>query len=134
MTVLCDFTVIQGDNAQPIGDGHEEFERIFNTGGRNSYPDGGAFLLLNVRGLTHTDRDVDVQINGQSVGSIRHYGGKDETASYWFTQMIHFPSNILRDGDNRIEIRAVTWPGSTPDNRFDDFELKDVICFFKQTV
>jgi hypothetical protein len=95
---------------------------------------GGAFLLLNVKGLTHTDRDVDVQINGSSVGKICHYGGRDETKDYWFTQMIHFPSNILNDGDNRIEIRAVTWPGATPSNRFDDFWLKDVICFFKQEV
>lgn len=134
MTVICDFTVIHGDDSVLIGDGHEEWDETFNTGGRNSYSDGGAFLLLNVRGLTHTDRDVDVQINGRSVGKIRHYGGQKETAGYWFTQMIHFPSSILHDGDNRIEIRAVTWPGTTPANRFDDFELKDVICFFKQTV
>jgi hypothetical protein len=132
MPVLCDFVVIQGDASAPVGDGHEEFDRTFSTGGRVSYDDGGAFLLLSVRGLTHTDRDVDVQINGVSVGHISHYGGQDETAGYWFTQIIHFPSIVLNDGNNRFEIRAVTWPGATPTNRFDDFDLKDVICFFKQ--
>ena len=132
MAELCNFTVIQGDQPALIGEGHEEFDRPFNTGGRRPYADKGAFLMLSVQGLTHTDRDVDVQVNGVSVGKICHYGGQNETAGYWFTQTIHFGSNILNDGDNRIEIRAVTWPGATPTNRFDDFWLKDVICFFKQ--
>jgi hypothetical protein len=130
MPVLSDFTMIRGDSAVTIGDGLPTWETTFNTGGRES--SSPAFLIFNVRGLTHTNVDVAVRINNAVVGHIRRYPGQDETASYWFTQMIAVDGSTLKDGNNELQINAVTFPGASNTNLFDDFELKDVVCFFPQ--
>ena len=137
MPVVCDFIQIVGDSPVTIGDGLPVWEKTFNTGGRSS--SSTAFLLFNVRGLTHTDRDVDVKINNQVIGQIARYGGlnnaeRDDTAKYWYTQMIAMNGSTLNNGDNEIQIEAVGWPGATASNQFDDFQLKDVMCFFHQSV
>ena len=137
MPVLCDFTTIlgvddDGDEVEvTIGDANTEMERMFNTGGRES--GSPAFLILNVRGLTHANEDVPVRINGVVVGSIRRYPGEETTQDYWFTQMIPLKGSALHDGNNTLEIRAVSWTGATNGNLFDDFTLKSVVCFFHQS-
>jgi hypothetical protein len=131
MPVLCDFQVIRGDNAVKIGDGSPEWETTFNTGGRRS--SGHAFLMFNVKGLTHTNDSVPVRVNNTEVGRIYPYGGEGETANRWYTQLINIGGGVLRDGNNEIEIPAVSWPGAGPGNLYDDFFLKDVICFFQQS-
>lgn len=130
MPFVSDFVMIKGDEPIRIGDGRDLWEAPFNTGGRSA--DHHAFLIFNVKGLTHTNLDVRVRVNGIEVGKIYHYGGRSETAEYWFTQMIAMQGQTLNDGDNEIEIRAVSWPGATADNLYDDFYLKDVFCFFHQ--
>ena len=131
MPVVADFTLIQGDNPVTIGDGMPVWETTFNTGGRES--NSPAFLIFNVRGLTHTNVNVNVKINNQVVGQIGRYPGQDQTASYWFTQMIAVSGSTLNNGNNELQIDAVGWPGATNANKFDDFDLKDVVCFFHQS-
>jgi len=47
--------------------------------------------------------------------------------------MIAMDGSTLNNGNNEIQIEAVGFPGATNTNKFDDFFLKDVICFFKQS-
>jgi len=40
--------------------------------------------------------------------------------------------NTLHDSSNEIQIQAVTWPGASDTDQFDNFQLKDMMCFFHQ--
>jgi hypothetical protein len=130
MPVLCDFVVIQGDSNKVLGDsGDVLWEKTFNTGGRSS--GGGAILMLMVKGLTSTKSNVPVKINNIDVGYIFHYNGAN--SGHWFTQIINIGANILKDGNNELQIGAVSWPGAKPGDLYDDFYIRDVICFFQQS-
>lgn len=130
MTVLSDFTLIRGDSPVTIGDGMPLWEATFGTGGRVASET--ALLIFNVRGLTVTNVNVVVKVNNVEVGQIRRYGGDGDIANNWYTQMIALNGSQLNDGFNEIQVAAVGWPGATSGNLFDDFELKDVVCFFHQ--
>ena len=145
MPVVCDFIEIVGDRPVTIGDKNPGWEKSFNTAGRNRSHSG--FLIFNVRHLTHTDRDVPVRINGTRVGFIYNYrpggGGIDRSngsqpekfrqADHWYTQMIAFSGRQIDSGDNTISIEAVSFPEDTSSNRFDDFQIKNLVCFFHQS-
>ena len=98
--------------------------------------------VLSVRGLTDAVVSVPVKINDREVGRIQRYslpGGRANPASeaHWYTQMIAFDASVLsaRAGlTNKLEVEAVTFPGSAAGNLLDDFMLKDVVCFFHQDV
>jgi hypothetical protein len=126
--VLSDYTVIQ-DTPILIGDANPVWNKAFNTGGRQT---SEAFLRLDVAGLTFAVNDVEVRINHTIVGHIHPYAGLVETAENWYSQTIVFSGSVLHDGNNEIEIRAVSFPGATPGNIYDDFFLKSVICHFHQ--
>jgi hypothetical protein len=130
MTVLCDFVVIQGDVTKVMGDsGAVLWEKTFNTGGRRS--GGNAILMMMVRGLTQTTSNVPVKINNKDVGYIFNYNGAN--ANHWFTQIINIGQDILKDGNNEFQIGAVSWPGAKAGDLYDDFAIRDVVCFFQQS-
>lgn len=136
MPVLCDFTQIVGDAPVNIGDALPVWEKNFNTGGRHR--DGTAFIIFNIRGLTYADANIDVKINNRSIGRIYPYpclndADRNNVARHWYTQMIAMNGSELNNGDNEIQINAVGFAGSNNANRFDDFEIKDVMCFFHQS-
>ncbi len=129
MPVVSDFVVIQGDNPVVVGEPpKDEFNDTFNTGGR--WPNGGAILMLMVRGLTATDKNVSVVINGKPVGWI--YNHKGANKNHWFTQIINIGKGVLKNGNNSIRIEGVSWKGAKPGNIIDDFAMKNIICFFQQ--
>ena len=128
MAVLSDFVVIQGDSNRRVGDGATLWEKNFNTGGRHS--GGAAILMFMVKGLTVAEKDVDVKINNTSVGKIFRYNGAN--ANHWFTQIINIGSGILNNGNNELQIEAIDYEGGGSDH-FDDFYLRDVVCFFQQS-
>jgi hypothetical protein len=148
MTVVCDFIQIIGDAPVTIGDENTLFETSFNTAGREGGTVVGqtAFLIFNVRGLTHANQDVVVSVNGTQQGTIGHYfpGGpgvntndindpnKLRHQNHWYTQLIALTGSQLNDGDNQLQIEAVRFPGNTGTNTFDDFQIKDMMCFFHQ--
>ena len=132
MPVVSDFTLIQGDGRVTIGDSNTLWEATFGTGGRSASEP--AFLIFNVRGLTDTNVDVVVKVNNVEVGTIRRYNGGSDNAGNWYTQMISVDGDTLISGNNELQIEAVSWPGATNGNLFDDFDLKDVVCFFHQEV
>lgn len=143
MPNLCDFTQVVGDRPVNIGDREPLFERTFGTGGRQRSP---AFLIFNVRHLTHSDLNVPVSINGHEVGFIHNYrpGGPDidrtdgsqpekyRQIDHWYTQMIAFPGSQLDRGENTIQIQATQFPENSARNKYDDFQIKDMFCFFHQ--
>lgn len=86
--------------------------------------------MLMVKGLTVTESKVDVKINDTSVGNIFPYTGADP--NHWFTQIINIDSGTLQDGDNELQIEAVSWPKAGPGDIYDDFYLRDVVCIFQQ--
>ncbi|MEM7064547.1 MAG: hypothetical protein AAF572_15465 [Cyanobacteria bacterium P01_B01_bin.77] len=146
MPLLCDFTLIVGDSPVTIGDTNPQWEVSFDSGARDA--NSPAFLIFNVRGLTHSTRDVEVKVNGIEVGRIHNYrpGGADidrttinqpeklRQQDHWYTQMIALDGNKLnsRDNSNRINIKAVDFPERRGTNVKDDFQIKDMICFFHQ--
>lgn len=130
MPVLCDMKVIQGDAQKLIGDGGTaNWEPKFNTGGRRA--SGDAILMLMVKGLTNARSDVPVKINGTQVGVIELATGNN--ANQWFTQIISIGGANLKDGDNELEISAAPASQPGPGNLYDDFILKNVVCFFQQS-
>ena len=137
MAVVSAFTIIVDDAPVTIGDGLKKWKQTFNIGGHNTnYP---ALLILNVRGLTYATTSVPVKINDVDVGYIHPYGGltdaaKNDVAKYWYTQMIAVSGSQLNNGNNTIEIEAVGYPGFTDTDEYDDFSLKDMVCFFHKTV
>jgi hypothetical protein len=136
MPIVSDFSVIIGNNEViRLGDPSDYNDALtvwtsrFDTGGRHSR--GRAFLMFNVKGLTTTSDDVPVTINHQVVGHIHPYKGIPE--DNWHNQIITFPGNILRNGNNDIRIEAITYSVTPPEgNIYDDFWLKDMVCFFQQ--
>jgi hypothetical protein len=145
MPVLSDFVLVVGDDPVTIGDGNPTWEATFHTGGRRR--DHPALLVFNVRHLTHTKRDVPVRINEMEVGRIHNYypGGpgvgetnvsdpaKHRQQDHYYTQMIAMNGERLNDGTNEIEIDAVDFPGNSGSNKYDDFNVKDLVCFFHQS-
>jgi hypothetical protein len=130
--IVAKYEVIQGDTSVQIGDRpshiwRKDFEiRNIATG-----PSLCSFLIFNVRGLTAASRNVEVQINDTKVGVIYPYTSGEPGNQNWYTQMINFFSdNVLHRGENTIKVIAETWAGTTEDNTWDDFYLKDVIIFF----
>jgi hypothetical protein len=122
------YTMIRGDNPIEIGDSLPLWEVNFGTPQR--VPAHPVLLILNVRGLTQTNLDVTVKVNNTEVGKIHRYGGG--SADHWFTQMIAIGGNQVNDGNNELQIQAVSWPGATAGNQNDDFQLKDVFLFYHQ--
>lgn len=129
MPVLCDMKVIQGDAAKVVGDADSLWRKSFNTGGRTA--SGDAIIMLMVRGLTDSPSDVPVYVNDKRVGAIGRYQGGE--ASHWHTQIINIGAGVLRDGNNTLEIRAVAAADPSSRNLYDDFVIKDVVCFFQQS-
>jgi len=135
MPVHCEFTQIVGDDPVVIGDSKPVWEANFDTEGRKS--SGSAFLVFNVRGLALADADVKVKVNNQLVGKIFRHGSfgacaQSGNAEYWHTQMITLSGSMLKDGANEIQIEAIGVVGEKKAASRDDFELKDLMCFFHQ--
>ncbi len=133
MPVVCNFTQIIGDSPITIGDMRQVWEQNFSTPGRQSnHP---AFLIFNIRGLTYATEKVSVRVNNVVVGSLVPYAAANDAArdmlgGHWFTQMVALTGSQLNDGQNELQINAIGYPGSSADNAFDDFMVKNVSCFY----
>ena len=56
----------------------------------------------------------------QKVGSLT----PNSTQTHWFTQMVYLTGGQLNNGNNELQLEAVS---------NDSFEIKDVTCFFGQS-
>jgi hypothetical protein len=130
MPVVCDFQWVNGvGTGIHIGDdGHNPvWEADFHTGGRHK--NGHAMLIFMVRGLTGGN-PATVRVNNQWVGEIEPYKGADPL--HWYTQMINISGGPLKDGTNELQIDGAPPANPGPGNLFDDFQVKNVLCFFQQ--
>jgi hypothetical protein len=149
MPVLCDFTIItEPDRAYDTefrigaGDSRSAERRTlrlrFGTGGRRD--SGLAVLLFCVKGLTRTDRNPEIRINGQKVGEISHYmpassPENPENSNHWYNQTITFDASILDDGDgldNTLAITSVPTLWQEQEGRRENFRIRNIVCFFHQ--
>lgn len=132
MTHASNFTLIVGDQPVGIGDSQPVWEQKFSTPDRDSnYP---AILMFNIRGLTYATKTVEVKINEKIVGTIAPYATPDAQrnifATNWQMQTVALVGADIKNGVNEIQINAVGFPGSSESNKYDNFEIKDVICFY----
>jgi hypothetical protein len=143
MTVLADFEVIPtGFRANipvfgevEIGDspGLNPWKGTFESGGRLADQSGRfwAFITLMVRGIVNFGTHAEVEINNQPAGVI--FSSPNSSVTVWRTQTIVFNSLLLISGSgNQIVIRPVPLAFPSPANNFDNFHIKDVVCFFRQ--
>jgi hypothetical protein len=126
MPVVCDFTVIQ-DGTVTIGDNTGKFQQSFGTGGRHN---SQALLMVNVKGLTR--KFAAVRLNGTFLKALQP--AVEASRDQWFTQHMVLPSHLLspNEGQNVIEIFHADNTNSADGGQFDDFEIRDVVCFFHQ--
>ncbi|WP_199443081.1 hypothetical protein [Umezawaea beigongshangensis] len=145
MTLLSDFEVIR-KNAVVIGEGTGPLVVKFSTGGvNNTLP---AILLFAVSGLTIVDPATapQVKVNGVDIGRISPYPGSStgeltEESMAWYTQHLVIPSTAKLDPVNangntleitRADLGIVLQPPNPNPGQFDDFQVRDIVCFFRQ--
>ncbi len=131
MPVVSDFTIIHGVNTGiTMGDRgfHPIFETTFNTGGRHGV--GHAFITFMIRGLTVATHAPLIRINNVDVGRILPYTGAN--SQHWFTQTINITGAMLNNGNNEFEVHAA--PSERALGTYDDYVLKNIMCFFQQDV
>ena len=138
MPVVADFVQIVGDAPISLGDTNRLVERSFSTAGRLA--SAGAIVILNVRHLTFASTSPVVKINNSPAGYIHPYpelndADRNNAASHWHTQIFAVSGSQLNNGDNELQVEAVTFPNpGNPGNLFDDYEVKNVVCFFHKEV
>lgn len=135
--LTSNFVNIRGNSSIRIGDGRQVWEQNFRI---REHPHAGtgyqlqhSYLTYMIKGLTVTDTNPDVRINNQIVGQIQRAPGADR--NHWFTQTVTIARGntypgALRQGDNELEIRAVSWPDARHGDLFDDFFLRNVILTY----
>ena len=137
MPTVQDFIVISerpvrvGDTAP--GPDREEREITFSVSDIDtSQP---AILHFEVRGLTVANEDPDVEINNREIGKINRYfmqnKGKDGESNFWFHQSMVVPRNAVSRGRNTLEIKAPSWKHANTKDRFDDFDIRNIVLFYK---
>lgn len=136
MSISAQFTQIIGDAPVTLSDANRLWEKTFSTAGRVA--NGPAFLIFNVRHLTFATAPVVVSINNAAAGYIHPYpelndADRNNGASHWHTQLIAVAGSQLNNGSNEIQVQAATFPNpGNPGNLFDDFEIKNCLCFYHQ--
>jgi hypothetical protein len=111
------------------------FCATFNTGGREN---STAILMMQVAGLTFAPTAAKVFVNNDHVGNIQPFRFHDpadraENADHWYTQYIVFSGTILNDGDNQLRITGVGFDEASGSNQKDQFRVREVVCWFKQS-
>ena len=143
MAVFSDFTVIQFDSKEPnegsyknpytIGDNLPgSFKITFNTGGEHHSP---ALLSLMVRRLTIGSARVAIK-SPTTQNVEKTIGRLDPTPTslrnLWRHEQFVIPTNLLNSGSagepNTLVIGRV--PGDGQPN--EEFEVRDIVCFFHQ--
>ena len=134
MPVQAEFVEILADAPVALGDANRLWEAEFSTTGRVT--NGAAFLMFNVKHLNFASSPVPVKVNQVLIGYIYPYrelndDDRNNAAEHWHTQLIAIGGSTLHNGANELEIQAATFPNpGNPGNLFDDYSLKNVICFY----
>ena len=102
---------------------------IVSTSARPDAAIHKTLLMINVFGLT--DGAATVIIDNKIVKSLQPC--PEGNSSQWFSQHMVLQSDLLspNDGQNVIEIKRVLETGNGG-GTFDDFIVRDIVCFFHQ--
>lgn len=114
-----------------VGDGASTRTAHFDTGGRHA--PGAVYIIFMVKGMTATTNDAEVILNGIPIGKI--FNNKGGRRDEWQTQILHVlgAGNWLNNGDNELQLKAVTYSGGG-DDKFDDYYIRNMYCHFHQDV
>ena len=152
MPIVADFTVLNKETADKLQNGTFEhpyvigdasgqrFEHTFNTGGRHH---ASGLLTLMVRELTQGSARVAIKRkDGAEITLGRLQESSQQDAHMWRQQQFVIETNILSSGsgeDNtlvigRVDAEPTGADGAPqgPRNRFDDFQVRDIVVFFHQ--
>lgn len=138
MPVVADFTFLSHEPNNPqlnegpftVGDAGP-LSIPFSTGGGHF---SAGLLTLMVRFLTDSvgPTEARVRINGVTIGQLQATSIEDQFT--WRHEQFAIPSNILNHGSgnqNTLTISRVLEDDNVGGN-FDDFQVRDIVCFFHQ--
>lgn len=148
MPIVGDFTVISGkpdaggrtgdfENPYRIGDnsGDGPFRIHFGTGGLHNSP---GLLTFMVRGIPN-GRAANVRINGHRIGVLTGTeieAGQRDRDKVWRYQQFAIPTNVLSGANsndaNRLDIGAIPITSGGAQGDFNDFDVRDIVCYFHQ--
>jgi len=142
MTVLSDFAAIQfspddGTFERPyrVGDNpgndtpNGPLQIPFNTGGMHHSP---ALLTLMVRGITVTDgARVAIRTTNGEIDIGRLLPVRAEDVDVWRHEQFIIPTNVLSGSNSMANTLVIGRAG--PQGSRDDFEVRDIVCFFHQS-
>jgi len=135
MIESCGNLTIIGNEPVFIGDKNPSKEFCFQINDLDFIGDKKSFIMVNLQGLTHTNQDIRIQLNGPNeIGKLFSYGGENTNIDFWYTQIMTFPTRKLNRGRNEISIYAVSWPRATEENPYDDFCLKSLVLFYPKWI
>ncbi|MEM9436917.1 MAG: hypothetical protein AAGA15_07735 [Pseudomonadota bacterium] len=132
-----DFQIIRqsplliGDGA-PRGD-QEEREVSFRM--HDIQTNQPCILHFEVSGLTIATENPAVEINNRKVGEIQRFHLNDKGANgenrFWMHQSLIVPANRVVNGNNTLEITAPGWKHSNTNDRYDDFQIRNIVIFYR---
>ncbi|MDX8348150.1 hypothetical protein SLH49_09140 [Cognatiyoonia sp. IB215446] len=146
MPFVQDFIVI------PTGTGQGGFSRSARVGDSSpGFPEVNTNVTINdirtdqfsvlhfeVRGLTVANENPRIEVNGNFVGRISRYAmgskGSDGESRFWMHQSLVIAGNRFRRGNNTITIRPAGWADSNSNDRFDDFDIRNMVLFYKTNI
>ncbi|NUT49991.1 MAG: hypothetical protein HOV94_22170 [Saccharothrix sp.] len=141
MTVLADYEVVF-DGEHHLGDGASaNFVSSFSAGG--ALPNYKGLLVLMVGGLNVAPllELPKVLLNGTEIGKLApvYLGWNSDQGlaqQSWYTQHIIFSTNLLKTqqvNENKLTITAAKLSQPPPNaGVYDDFWVRDIVCFFRQ--
>ncbi|WP_179378163.1 hypothetical protein [Jannaschia marina] len=92
-------------------------------------------LHFEVKHLTVANENPAVEINNTRVGEIqRHFmrsKGSDGEVNFWLHQSLIVPANVVKNGANTLEISAPGWKDSNNSDRYDDFQIRNIVIFYR---
>ena len=76
-----------------------------------------------------------MEINNREIGKINRYfmqnKGKEGESRFWFHQSMVVPRNVVARGRNTLEIKSPSWKHANTKDRYDDFDIRNIVLFYK---
>ncbi len=94
--------------------------------------------MMMVQGLNDLEAKAEVLVNNERVGWLKptyiKVGTNDYPIQGWKTQILNIGQQVLKDGENDLEIMPALHDSADPTDHYDEFAVRDVVCYFKEDV
>jgi hypothetical protein len=128
-----DLVVIVGSQDRATGKEHGLLEERFHIEVTNAEVESskiaGAVLTLIVRGLAAGGQHAVVEVNDRPVGVLCEYPGVER--EHWFPEALSVGEDVLRAGENEIEVRAAGLPDPSAGGVSGSVQIRDLICHYQ---